>query len=392
MACWFQLYRKYISGLRHGLRPFLFASKTSKKGGVPLRKIAEQSDPIVSLPLTALVPNPKNFFSTAQDSLAELAESIRELGILHPIVVRPLSGVSGDKYEIVSGHRRKLAAEMAGLTVVPCVIKEMDDTEAELVLIDANVETRQLSTMEMARSIRRKKELLGIRRGNPNFLPRSNPATMAELTQKLAISERQLYRLDKLNDLIIPLQNLIDSGRLGITLGERLASLSPDLQQTLYNALGDDISSLSGDEIKRLRQENERGYMVLEYYQDKIKELESQLQEYQGKDQSIQDLDSRLAYLRQKKRELEYDIIDRQTAAKSVEKRTTQKGVALLQLIEQLCRPIQAARPDIDVLVSEPIDPGLAPHIKRWSDVLKEVSRQLDATVADSGYSLKVVK
>lgn len=386
MACWFQLYRKYISGLRHGLRPFLFASKTSKKGGVPLRKIAEQSDPIVSLPLTALVPNPKNFFSTAQDSLAELAESIRELGILHPIVVRPLSGVSGDKYEIVSGHRRKLAAEMAGLTEVPCVVKVMDDTEAELALIDANVETRQLSPMEMARSIRKKKQLLGIKSGVRASM------TSAECAEVFGVSERQFHKLDKLNDLIIPLQNLIDSGRLGITLGERLASLSPDLQQTLYDALGNDIASLSGDEVKRLRQETERGYMVLEYYQDKIKELESQLQEYQGKDQSIQDLDSRLAYLRQKKRELEYDIIDRQTAAKSVEKRTTQKGVALLQLIEQLCRPIQAARPDIDVLVSEPIDPGLAPHIKRWSDVLKEVSRQLDATVADSGYSLKVVK
>ncbi|MDK2883319.1 MAG: ParB family transcriptional regulator, chromosome partitioning protein [Bacillota bacterium] len=332
------------------------------------------SEQIVHIPCRLLTGHRTNFFSPAKESLDELAESIREVGVLHPLVVRPL----GDgRYEIVSGHRRLMAAKIAGLEEVPCVVREMDDTEAELALIDANLETRQLSPMEMARAIRRRKELLGIRRGRPD----SNSAQCAELSQKLGISERQLHKLDKLNDLIPELQALVDSGRLGVTAGERLASLAPDIQRALYEALGDEIASLTNEEVKRLKQENDRGWMVLEVYQEKIRQLEEKLREYEEKNMSVIELEEQISRLRQKKREMEYDLIDRENAIRAVEKRAAKKGVALLQLMEQLARPVQASKPDIEVLLQEPVNPGLAVHILRWAAVLKEVGSQVEQAV-----------
>lgn len=337
----------------------------------------QSSEHITLLPISSLKPSPANFFSISPESITDLATSIGEVGILHPLRVRPLENNS---YEIISGERRKLAAEMAGLTQVPCIIKEMSDAEAEKALIDANMETRQLSPMEKARSIRRKKELLGIEARKRTDLI-STGAQCASVAQEMGISTRQLHKLDKLNDLILPLQNLVDTGRLGVTAGERVASLSPELQQTLYEALGTDIASLTNDEVKRLRQETERGYVVLEYYQSKITDLEAQLQEYANRNQSIQDLDHRLSHLRQKKRDLEYDIMDRQNAIVAVNKRATKQGVVLLQLLNRLCRPLQAARPDIETLLKEPVSESLAPHVRQWCTVMKEVVQEIETAL-----------
>lgn len=327
------------------------------------------SEHIVHIPCRLLTAHGANFFSPAKELLDELAESIRQVGVLHPLVVRP---IEGGRYEIVSGHRRLMAAEMAGLEEVPCVVREMDDTEAELALIDANLETRQLSPMEMARAIRRKKELLGIRNGVKGQM------TSAQCAEVLGISERQMRKLDKLNDLIPELQALVDSGRLGVTAGERLASLSPDVQRALYEALGDEIASLTSEEVKRLKAENDRGWMVLEVYQEKIRQLEEKLREYEEKNMSVIELEEQISRLRQKKREMEYDLMDRENAIRAVEKRAAKKGVALLQLMEQLARPVQASKPDIEVLLQQPVSPGLAAHILRWAAVLKEVGTQVE--------------
>jgi ParB family chromosome partitioning protein len=342
------------------------------------------SEHIVHIPCRLLTAHGANFFSPAKESLDELAESIRQVGVLHPLVVRP---IEGGRYEIVSGHRRLMAAEMAGLEEVPCVVREMDDTEAELALIDANLETRQLSPMEMARAIRRKKELLGIKHGKNN-----STAQCAVEAKKLGISERQFHKLDKLNDLIPELQALVDSGRLGVTAGERLASLAPDIQQALYEALGDEIASLTNEEVKRLKAENDRGWMVLEVYQEKIRQLEEKLREYEEKNMSVIELEEQISRLRQKKREMEYDLMDRENAIRAVEKRAAKKGVALLQLMEQLARPVQASKPDIEVLLQEPVNPGLAVHILRWAAVLKEVGTQVERAVRAASGEKELLK
>lgn len=332
---------------------------------------------IKDIPIEKLVERPTNFFrALTDDEITELSESIKSMGILHPLLVRPLSD---GRYEVISGHQRKKAAEKAGLKTVPCVVKEMDDDEAELAMIDANLETRQLSTMEMARAIRRKKELLGIRRGRPDV----NSAHCAELSQKLGISERQLRKLDKLNDLIPEFQAMVDEGKLTLFTAGKLAGLPQEMQKAILDVFGEEVTSLSKDEIAWLKKENERGFLVLEVLQEKLKETEERLEEFRKLYESKENLEKEIKELQKKKRELEYDIMDRENALSEMEKRAVRKGAAILELLNQACRPIQAARPELEVLFSEcgTLDEGISVYILRWAEALKETARFLEESV-----------
>jgi ParB family chromosome partitioning protein len=333
-----------------------------------------------SIPIEWLTENPKNFFKPAsQEELDSLADSIRELGVIHPLVVREL----GDgRYEIVSGHRRRQAAEAAGLKDVPCIIVEADESTAELMLIDANIETRALSTMEMAKAVRRKKELLGIRNGG-----RVHSATMAELADGLQISERCAYRLDTLNDLIPELQGLVDHGKLGIVAGNRLSKLPPDVQKALFDALGEEIASLSNEEVKRLkeearraREESDRGYLVLEVMQRQLRDLEGQLQECQ---KIIVDRDKMLDEIRKlshKKEELEQAVYNRESALNHIEGKAKKKGVLPLETVEAIAKPLLALKPYIEQLLEEEaIGEGLEDLLIKYAQAFSEVGEAIES-------------
>lgn len=332
---------------------------------------------IQEISIDKLIENPYNFFrNLSEEEIKELTESIKMYGILHPLIVRSLTD---GKFQIISGHQRRKAAERAGLKTVPCIVKEMDDTEAELALIETNLETRQLSTMEMARAIRKRKELLGIRRGRPD----SNSAHCAELSQNMGISERQMRKLDKLNDLIPELQDMVDSGKLGIAAGERLAGLPQELQKTIFDTLGGDISALTNEEIKRIKEENDRGYLVLNVLQEKLKDTEEKLKAFQDAYDSKENIEKEIKALRQKKRELEYDLMDRENALTAIQKRAVQKGTAILELLNQACRPIQAIKPELEVIFSESniIDEGTSVYILRWAEVLRDTAAFLEENI-----------
>lgn len=335
---------------------------------------------VKEIPLEKLVERPTNFFrALTADEITELSESIKSMGILHPLLVRPLSD---GRYEVVSGHQRKKAAERAGLKTVPCVVKEMDDDEAELAMIDANLETRQLSTMEMARAIRRKKEILGIKQGKRANLDLTSD-TVSEVAKQFGITERHLRRLDKLNDLIPEFQEMVDEGKLTIRGAEKLAGLPQEMQRAIFDVFGEEVTSLSKDEIAWLKKENERGFMVLEVLQEKLKETEERLAEFRKLYESKENLEKEIKELQKKKRELEYDIMDRENALSEMEKRAVRKGTVILELLNQACRPIQAVRPELEVLFGEcgTLDEGISVYILRWAEVLRDTARFLEESV-----------
>ena len=325
------------------------------------------------IPIEKLIDSPNNFFRALTDEeLAELSHSIKSLGILHPLVVRPLPD---GNFEIISGHQRKKAAKIAGLTKVPCMIKDVDEVTAEVMLIDINTKTRQLSPMEMAKSIRRIKELLGISQG-----ARNTSATVADVAESLGMSERSMRPYDKLNELIPELQQIADEGRLSLNSAQRLASLPKELQKKLYEALGGDITSLTMDDVKRIKEENDRGYLVLTVLQDKLKDTERELNEFKSVYAKKENIEKEIKKLKQKKKELEYDLLDRENALSAMDKRSMKKGVAILEILNQACRPIQAARPELEVLFesSDSIDQGMSVYILRWAEVLRENARFLE--------------
>ncbi len=336
------------------------------------------ADEIVYVALDRLVDNPKNFFRPLDDeALADLSDSIAKLGVLHPLVVRP---VEGERCEIISGHQRKKAAAKAGLSEVPCRVMDVDECTAELMLIDANLETRAPTNMELARAIRRKKELLGVEGGGPP----GGRLTMRRLAGEFNLSRAQAYRLDSLNDLIPELQGLVDRGKLGVVSGDRLARLSQDVQRALWQALGEEIASLTSDEAKRLRDESDRGYLVLGVLQKRVQELEAQLAPYKDQEQTRDLLKEEIARLKGHARQLEYDILDRQSALTRLEKRVQGNGFALLTIMEELGRQAHSRKPEIQSCIFEKpgleaVDKATLTHIHRWARAVKEIGAEVEA-------------
>ncbi len=300
--------------------------------------------------------------------IAGLADSIKEYGIMHPLVVRPL----GDNYQIISGRQRRRAAQLAGLSEVPCVVVEADDAKAEMMLIDANVQTRHLTTMEVARAVRRKKTLAGIVKGRHATL-----ASSAQCAGEMGMSERQFRKLDSLNDLIEPLQDLVDRGRLGVTAGEKLAKLPHNLQQKLYSALGDGLSDITGEEAKKLREENERGHQILSLLNKELERTQAQLRDLEETQGDKASLEERIRQLRRKKTELEYDVIDRQASMKAVSEREAKQGVTLFNLVQTIAREVQAVKPEIETLLKHGVSESLAPYMRAWGEMFRDLGGQI---------------
>lgn len=169
---------------------------------------------------------------------------------------------SGERY--YRGHISKSGnAELRRLEAVPCVVAELDDTQAELVLLDANLNARHLGPMELARAIRRKKELLGERRGRPEKDGGNRHVfsgqTREMLAEQTGLSPRQLSEYDALNDLLPELQELVETGALGVSAGAGLARLPHEVQRAVWEALGDAVGQLKVEDVRKLRENRGSG-------------------------------------------------------------------------------------------------------------------------------------
>lgn len=342
---------------------------------------------VEELAVADLVPHPRNgvFRQLTDQEVAELAASLAEQGFIHPLVVRPLAG---GRYEVLSGHQRLRAVQRLGLERVPCIAVAADDGQAELMLLDANLATRQLGPMEMARAIRRKKELLGERRGRRKkgdqndhlFHGRSREV----LAQEMGVSAGHIDRYDALNDLMPELQALVDAGALGVTAGAGLARLPAEVQQTLWASLGEAVGQIRVDEVRRLREDGQRAAVVVAALTRQVEHLEAELQDSEAKGSEAGDLRREIERLRARKRELDYEIQDRLALRQQMERKP---GARLLELVVAAMRPLAQARPELTALVDRlqmhggldgPTAANLYPHLAE----LKAVAGLLERAVA----------
>lgn len=238
------------------------------------------------LPISLLKPHPKNselFPDRLPENLwRELVEDIRQNGIINPLVITP-------DYTVLAGHLRLEAAKEAGLTHVPVVIKDVDpeSDEAIALLIRDNLLRRQLNDVQVASLIKRLKEIYDIRQGGPKAKDNITGKEKHEkISQLLGLSERRLQQLEKLNNLIPELQELVSSGKLNTTAASELGYLSQETQRQLLSAYGDRISELKHSEAKELRKKIESEVRVeaereISKLRSKIDELERQRREVQ---------------------------------------------------------------------------------------------------------------
>lgn len=332
----------------------------------------EETRKIIKIPIELLDDHPDNssIFNMDPKELNELAISIKAIGVRQALLVEEKND---GRYMIIAGHRRKRAAQMAGLKTVPCEIKQ-DDIDTETVLVETNLRVRELSLMDKARAVRYEKTRLDIHRGKPKH----NSDKMSYLEELFNESSRNLSRYDKLNELIPELQAMVEGGSIGLVLGVRLAGLDQEVQKELFEYLGDAIKDIGPDDIKLMREQNDRGYLVLEVIQDKVKTLEAELEVRRKKDGDIADLEKRIQVLQGKKKTLEYDLTDYMNAATRAREQIINNGAALLGVVEELTRPIAGAKPKIEALLETPLEPATATHLIKWSQVLIDAGQKLE--------------
>lgn len=169
------------------------------------------------------------------DKMDELVTSIKENGVLSPVIVRP------DKegnYEMVSGHRRLCACKAAGMSKIPAIVKEMTDDEATILMVDANIQREELLPSERAFAFRMKMEALN-RQGKRTDLTSTSRLEVAKLSADIVgktggIGARQVQRYIRLTYLLPELIELVDSKKLGLNLAVDISFFDRDVQSWLY--------------------------------------------------------------------------------------------------------------------------------------------------------------
>ena len=196
------------------------------------------------------------------DDMTDLSESIKENGVITPIIVRSL-GLN--QYEIISGHRRVQAAKMAGLTEVPAIVKELTDDEAIIAMVDANMQREEILPSERAWSLKMKYDAMKRQGKRVDLTSAQNEPKLssAELGESVGMSAAQVKRYIKLTDLIPELLNCLDEKTINASVGQDLAFIDVESQKAIYSYISKG-NKLNGKQSKKLKDYNEDGKPIRE--------------------------------------------------------------------------------------------------------------------------------
>ena len=197
-----------------------------------------QLEKVVTLNSAEISDFPNHPFKVKQDeAMAEMVESVRKYGVLVPALVRPKEDGG---YEMVAGHRRKFAATLAGITEIPCIVRNLTDDEATIIMVDSNLQRETILPSEKAFAYKMKLEAMK-RQGQRSDLTSSPLVSKSrsneELGQKNGDSREQVRRFIRLTELIPSVLDMVDSGKIAFRPAVELSYLSKEQQQSLYDTM-----------------------------------------------------------------------------------------------------------------------------------------------------------
>lgn len=209
---------------------------------------------ISQLPPDKLSPFAKHPYQVREDAaMDELVESVRTYGILSPLLARP----KGEGYELVSGHRRRLAAQKLGLPTVPVLVREMSDDEAVILMVDSNLQRENLLPSEKAFAYKMKLEAM-------NRQDRRTDLTSTTVVPKFRSNEvigkesgesrETVRRYIRLTNLVPPLLQMVDDGRIAFSPAVELSYLTRDEQAELWDLIGREDATPSLSQSLRMKQ------------------------------------------------------------------------------------------------------------------------------------------
>ena len=200
-----------------------------------------QLEKVVTLNPADISDFPNHPFKVKQDeAMAEMVDSVRQYGVLAPALVRPKADGG---YEMVAGHRRKCAATLAGITEIPCIVRNLTDDEATILMVDSNLQRETILPSEKAFAYKMKLEAMK-RQGQRSDLT-STPLepklkgsrSNEELAANSPDSRSQIQRYIRLTELIPPVLDMVDSGKIAFRPAVELSYLSKEQQQSLYDTM-----------------------------------------------------------------------------------------------------------------------------------------------------------
>lgn len=197
-----------------------------------------QLEKVVTLNPADISDFPNHPFKVKQDeAMAEMVDSVKLYGVLAPALVRPKADGG---YEMVAGHRRKCAATLAGITEMPCIVRNLTDDEATIVMVDSNLQRETILPSEKAFAYKMKLEAMK-RQGQRSDLTSSPLVSKSrsneELGQKNGDSREQVRRFIRLTELIPSVLDMVDSGKIAFRPAVELSYLSKEQQQSLYDTM-----------------------------------------------------------------------------------------------------------------------------------------------------------
>lgn len=213
-----------------------------------------------------LYPFPDNPFHVAEDeTLSELAESIKEFGIVTPIITRPKE--DGDGYEVIAGQRRVRASELAGINTVPAFVLPLDRDRAIITLVDSNLQRENILPSERAFAYKMKSEATK-RQGFRTDLTSSQVVTKLRTDDKVAqgfgVGRMTVQRFIRLTELIPPILQMVDEGKIALTPAVELSFLKKDEQENLFATMESEEATPSLSQAQRMKQLSQSGRLDMD--------------------------------------------------------------------------------------------------------------------------------
>lgn len=213
-----------------------------------------------------LYPFPDNPFHVAEDeTLSELAESIKEFGIVTPIITRPKE--DGNGYEVIAGQRRVRASELAGINTVPAFVLPLDRDRAIITLVDSNLQRENILPSERAFAYKMKSEAMK-RQGFRTDLTSSQVVTKLRTDDKVAqgfgVGRMTVQRFIRLTELIPPILRMVDEGKIALTPAVELSFLKKDEQENLFATMESEEATPSLSQAQRMKSLSQSGRLDMD--------------------------------------------------------------------------------------------------------------------------------
>ena len=233
-----------------------------------------QLERVQNISISELVPFKDHPFKVVDDeAMLRTTESIAQYGVLTPLIARPLEGGG---YEIISGHRRAHAAELAGLTEVPVLVRQMDDDAATVLMVDSNLQRENILPSERAYAYKMKLEAM-------NHQGQRSDLTSVQVEQKLnarsalakeaGSSEATVFRFIRLTNLISELLEMVDQKQISFNPAVELSYLAPEEQEIFMQAMDEVQASPSLSQAQRLKKLAQEGDFTMDAAREIMNEV-----------------------------------------------------------------------------------------------------------------------